>query len=99
MNIFRSNGHYLGFVKRDFLFSRDGAYLAWIDDDNNVWDTRGKYRGRLEEINKQKYILKNKYAMSPVPIPSKPTPPAPSIPAPPPNIPSIVLSIDLEDGF
>ena len=31
MNIFKWNGEYFGFVRRDYLFSHRGEYRGWID--------------------------------------------------------------------
>lgn len=97
--IFKSSGNYLGFISGNFIFSRDGVYLGWVDENKYVWDTNGRYRGRLSAVGEFEYILRQQYTMPPVPRAPKATPPSPAIPPPVPNIPSINLQIGIEDGF
>ena len=96
--VFKSNGFYLGFSSGGNLFSRDGAYLGWIEG-NFVWDALGQYRGQVTVVNGNNYILKNMYAVSPIPRIPRPHPAIPPIPAPPQNVLPISLSIDMRDGF
>lgn len=93
--IFKSTGQYLGFTQNDYLFSRDGEYLGWVEG-NFVWDKNGQFRG---VIMNDKYIVKNLYAVTPVPRAPRPYPPTPPLPAPQANIAPILLSVGLADSF
>lgn len=99
-NIFKSNGIYLGFLRDDnYLFSRDGLYLGWIES-GYAWDISGQFRGQLTKIGQNNYVLKNMYAVPPLPKTPKPfPPPLTSIFDPQSNIPPIVLPFGLTDGF
>lgn len=98
--IFKSNGIYLGFIREDnYFFSRDGVYLGWIEN-GFAWDTNGQFRGKLMGINQHNYILKNMYAVPPIPKNPKTVQPlSPSISTPQSNIPPIDLPFGLTDGF
>jgi hypothetical protein len=96
---FYSSGHYLGFSELGNLYSRDGQYLGWIEDDNTVWDKNGKYRGTITEIVGHRYILRSIFVLPPIPKPPKPAPNASVIPDPPPNVPPIKLDLGYQDAF
>ncbi|MEK7613802.1 MAG: 4-fold beta flower protein [Patescibacteria group bacterium] len=94
--IFRSNGIYIGFISSDgILFSRDGEYLGWVEDDF-VWDSKGKFRGQLWN---NRYIILNKFAVSPIPRTPRLAPLNPIIPPPPVNIPAVALPTGWSDAF
>jgi hypothetical protein len=99
-HIFRLSGHYLAFMDAENIFSRDGHYLGWIES-NFAWDAAGQFRGELQQIGGHLYILKDMYALPPLPKPPKLNPlPVVSIPAPPANIPPITPpKIGWVDGF
>jgi len=102
--IFKSTGHYLGFITIDGnILSRDGIYLGWIEEEDGkhyAWDAEGQFRGTLKEIDENRcYILKNIYSISPVPRKPKSMPSTPAIPAPPPNISPTPLPIGIRDAF
>ena len=44
------NGQYFGFIRNNALFSRDGLYLGWVDDDDSVWNASGKYCGKVTKV-------------------------------------------------
>ena len=79
MNIFRWSGEYFGFVRRGYLFSRDGRYFGWTDNDLRVWKSNGEFLGQLVD---EKYILRRDLMLPPIPrIPkAPPIPPIPPIP-------------------
>jgi len=96
--IYKSNGTYLGFTQDDSIYSRDGIYLGWVEN-NYVWDNNGQFRGQILEMNKNKYIARNIYTISPIPkIPKAPSGLS-SIPTPPSNIEPVNLPIGFQDGF
>jgi len=100
--IFKSNGNYLGFIRNDLVYSRDGIYLGWVEQmekDQIVWDSEGKFRGLLLKRNGYCYILTRKFEMPPVSRTPKKTPSIQTPPDPPRNIPPISLPVDLEDAF
>ncbi|MFH0833962.1 MAG: hypothetical protein V2A63_01055 [Patescibacteria group bacterium] len=97
--IFRSNGNYIGFVRDSTIFSRDGVYLGWIENNRFVWDSNGRFGGVLQEFNGNKYIFINKLSVMPFSRPARPTPSTVSIPNPPANIPKIDLPIGYTDTF
>jgi len=99
-HIFKSNGIYLGFLRGDnYLFSRDGFYLGWIES-GYAWDSNGQFCGQLTKIGQNSYILKNMYAVQPLPKKPKPVPlPLTSILEPQSNISPISLPFGLADGF
>mgnify|MGYP001559157759 CR=1 FL=1 len=96
--IYKSIGQYLGFIMGGNLFSRDGIYLGWIEE-GYVWDSHGQFKGELKDINDNSYILKNMFAVPPIPKIPKQTPPLPSLPAPKANIPPIIPPTGYKDGF
>lgn len=93
--IFKSTGQYLGFIQNDYLFSRDGEYFGWVEG-NFVWDKNGQYRG---SIMNDRYIVKNLYAVPPVPRVPRPYPATPAMPSPQANIASILLPVGYTDAF
>lgn len=86
-HIFRWNGQYAGFQNNGFLFSPQGRYIGWIEDDGSVWSNNGQFFGELVDGD---YILKATNRVPPIPrIPRvPPIPPIPLIP-PIPRIPRI----------
>lgn len=96
--LFKSNGTYLGFVYNGSVFSRDGIYLGWVEG-VFVWDTQGKFRGQIINLNGQNYVLLNKFLVQPVPKTPKTTPNTPNLPPPPPNTTSISLPVEWVDSF
>jgi hypothetical protein len=96
---FKSYGQYLGFIDGENIFSWNGLYLGWIEN-SYVWDTLGQFRGEVKKIDNHLYILKNVYALPPLPKMPKLNPlPVISTPAPQANIPPISLDIGWVDGF
>lgn len=95
--IFKSNGHYLGFIKNGFLFNPNGIYLGWLDG-KFIWDKKGFFRGILINLEGKNYILLEKFSMLP---PSR----SPKIVenivplVPQPSIKRISLPVDMIDGF
>ena len=96
--IFRSTGHYVGFVQNDQFFSRDGVYLGWVERED-VWDRTGQFQGKIKEISGNKYIVRNIYVLSPIPRMPRAYPASPNIPPPPSNVPPINLPIGDKDAF
>ena len=96
--IFKSNGNYLGFVRENNIFSRDGDFLGWIDN-INAWDKSGAYRGELKSISGNSYILKNQYAVPPLPKAAKSVSNNFELPNPPANIASVEIPIGYVDAF
>jgi hypothetical protein len=94
--IFKSNGSYLGFVEGGNLFSRDGAFLGWIENNIHTWDSSGRYRGQRWN---NKYVIVNTFALTPVPRPPRQVPTPPPLPDPPANIPAIALPTGWKDAF
>lgn len=94
--IFKSNGHYLGFISNGYIYSRDGIYMGWVEG-GFAWDKHGQFRGYLSEDGK--YILKNVYTIPPVSKSPKPNPSSPVLPTPPANIVPIVLPVGVQDAF
>ena len=98
-SVFQSSGQHLGFTREDgYIFSRDGAYLGWLEE-GFAWDTEGQFRGQVFDINGNRYILRNIYSVSPIPRTPKPAPPMAQVPPPLPAIPPIQLKIGFKDGF
>ena len=73
MNIFKWNGEYFGFVRRDYLFSHRGEYRGWIGRNQRVWKSSGEFLGELVD---GKYILRRNTMIPPVPTVPK-VPPVP----------------------
>jgi len=97
--IFKSSGQYFGFIDRGNIFSWNGQYLGWIEG-GYVWDIAGQFRGEVKVISGHTYIVKNMYALPPLPkIPQQNPLPVISVPAPQSNIPAIALDIGCVDGF
>lgn len=75
--IYRWNGEYFGFLKRDRLFNAVGDYLGWVTEDGRVWRADGSFLG---EICNENYILRKTNQVTPVKRvarvrPVKPVPP------------------------
>jgi hypothetical protein len=97
--IFQTNGTYTGYVDNGYLYTRDGLFLGWVENDNNVYDRKGNYRGRLSLLGANYYILKNRFNLNPLPKPPTTSPPAHQ-PVPAQNsIPPVTPSLGLEDAF
>ena len=97
--IFKSTGQYLGFIDNENIFSWDGQYLGWIEG-GYVWDASGQFRGEVKKIDSVSYILKNMYALPPLPKAPKLNPlPVVPIPTPQVFISAINLEIGWMDGF
>jgi len=97
--IYKSSGIYLGFIHNNYLFSRDGIYLGWMNGQNYVWDTHGNYAGQLKQYNARNYIVRHVYNLAPVSKFPQPMPVTPALPNPPPNVPPIPLPIGEQDAF
>jgi hypothetical protein len=93
--IFKSTGTYLGFIANGFLFSRDGEYMGWVEG-THVWDALGRFRGQVWNA---KYIITNRFAVSPVPRPPRPAPTTPALPNPQANLAAIPLPTGWVDSF
>lgn len=85
--VFKSSGTYFGFISNGFLYSRDGEYLGWLEG-LYVWDTTGRFRGQLWQ---SKYVIINRFAVTPVPRPPRTPPSTPPLPNPQPNIAAVAL--------
>lgn len=96
--IYKSSGQYFGFLERDNVFSWDGKYLGWVDEDF-VWDNLGQFRGELKKIKGKLYILKNMYALPPLPKTRKHPIPSVEVPTPQAQIDPISIDIGWTDGF
>jgi hypothetical protein len=97
--VYKTNGFYLGFISGGNLFSRDGVYLGWVEE-NFVWDAQGQFRGELSVLGDNYYILKNMFAVPPIPKIPKPSSSVPILPNPPANIaPVIIPQVGVQDGF
>src|SRR5713226_8588006 len=98
-HIYRSSGQYLGFMDSGKIFSWDGKFLGWVEG-AYVWDVSGQFKGEIKKINGHYYILKNMYALPPLPKVPKLNPlPVSSIPAPQSTIAPITLDIGWIDGL
>jgi hypothetical protein len=62
-SIFRWSGEYFGFISGDHLFSSDGNYLGWVEEDNTVWCADGQFLG---EIVDDEYILRQSNIIEPI---------------------------------
>jgi hypothetical protein len=97
--IFKLSGQYFGFINAENIFSWNGQYLGWIES-NYAWDISGQFRGELQEIGGHLYIVKNMYALPPLPKAPKLNPlPVISVPAPQANIGPTIFKIGWVDGF
>ncbi|MCP6726728.1 MAG: hypothetical protein KJI69_01650 [Patescibacteria group bacterium] len=97
--IFKTNGNYLGFIEGGFVFSRDGVYLGWVDG-NTVWDSEGNFRGVIaNDKDMNKFIIRDRFALSPVSRTPKTAPENPSIPDPPRNIVPVSFGVSMIDSF
>jgi hypothetical protein len=97
--IYHSNGRCLAFLNDKGIFSLSGNYIGWVEDDDTVWDNSGNYRGNLEVINGNKYILKNRFLLNPIPKVPRVPPVSPVLPSPPAPIAPINLEFGKADGF
>ncbi|HSX42629.1 MAG TPA: hypothetical protein VLF59_00905 [Candidatus Saccharimonadales bacterium] len=93
-----TDGRYLGFISGNNLFSRDGLYLGWLEGDM-VWGKNGEYRGTLTEMGGNNYILRQVFAVSPIPRVPKVPPVSPAPPVPVSNIVPIITPLGYSDGF
>ena|SRR3989344_8621478 len=95
--IFWSNGNYLGFIDDSGnLFSRDGLYLGWVEG-SLIWGgDDGQFRGQTWG---DKYILRNKYSITPIAKIPRTTPVTPVLPTPPANIAPTILPVGFVDAF
>jgi len=96
--IYLTNGFYFGFVQNNILFSRNGTYLGWVEN-SYVWDAQGRFRGKIVDINSNKYIIRDRFSMPPLAKTPKPDVSSVMPPNPPPNIQPINLPINLMDAF
>ena len=97
--IYKSSGQYLGFMDGGNIFSWDGKFLGWVEG-GYVWDVSGQFKGQIKQIDGHYYVLKNMYALPPLPKMPKINPlPVISIPAPQPIIAPITLDIGWTDGL
>lgn len=94
--IFRTNGIYIGFIKNNYIFSRDGEYLGWVEENNFCWDLKGRFKG---QIYMDKYIILNQFTVIPLPRMPKMPPITPALPNPPANIVPISLPVGFVDSF
>lgn len=98
--LFKSSGQYIGFLYNDFIYTRDGNFLGWLDSDIKVvWGKSGSYKGKLVNIDGHYYILRNLLEMPPIPQTPKRTPVPPPLPFQQENIPPITLPPFFIDGF
>jgi hypothetical protein len=66
-SIYKSNGHILGFIKDENLYSQFGQYLGWTEN-GHVWDSKGQFRGKVTKAeNGHFYILRYVFDLSPIP--------------------------------
>jgi hypothetical protein len=93
--IYKSTGTYMGFISNGSIFSRDGAYLGWIEG-AYAWDAAGRFRG---QIWNEKYIIINRFVVQPVPKQPRAAVASPALPNPPPNIPPTALPTGWLDSF
>ena len=77
--IYKWSGQYWGFIYNNRLNDANSNYKGWVDENNQVWNSNGKYLG---EIVEEKYILRRISKVEPVPkIPKvPPIPPVPPVP-------------------
>jgi hypothetical protein len=98
-HFFKSTGQYLGFVFNDYIFSRDGVYLGWLENNGLVWGADGQFRGVLIQRDGNYYVWRNQYTASPLPKSPRATPVAPSLPPPVSNINAFALPLGYHDSF
>jgi hypothetical protein len=94
-----SNGTYFGFISNDFLYTRDGAYIGWVEKDKSVWDKHGKYRGHIVTVGEANYIFKHKFLIAPIPKTPRVVPATPAVPPPAVNRVPIIVPLPYEDAF
>lgn len=100
MNIYKSNGQYIGFIEGNNIFLWNGEYVGWVDSQRFAWSRTGGFLGQIMEKMNNNYIIRNIYTIPPIsrnPVINYPTPK--NIPVPSPNIPSISLEIGQQDAF
>ncbi|MEK7625784.1 MAG: 4-fold beta flower protein [Patescibacteria group bacterium] len=97
--IHQANGFYFGFISNESLFSRDGAYLGWVENDSSVWDKHGRYRGHIITINNANYIFRPRFTVSPIPKVPKVEPVRPVLPQPAMNLMPIIIPLSHEEAF
>lgn len=96
--IYFSNGFYLGFINSGYLYSRDGICLGWIEG-QYIWDLDGRFRGAIVDLNANKYILRNRFALPPISRPPKGPVGPMAPPSPPANINPVSLPANIIDAF
>ena len=97
--LYRGNGLYLGFIKSGYIYSRDGIYLGWIEN-RLAWDSSGRFRGVLVEMNEINYIWINQFATPPVSRSPRPFPLPETPPTPPAfTVRPVTLPVGYSDGF
>jgi hypothetical protein len=62
-SLFAWSGEYVGFVRNGRMFSREGNYFGWIDEDRRVWSSSGAYMGNYVDGG---YVLRNRLKIAPV---------------------------------
>lgn len=96
--IYKSTGQPLGFIRNDNLYSPYGVYLGWKED-KYIWDSNGQFRGNLNKIGDQYYILKYLFDLAPIPQSPRRPPNETQLPTIPNFINPAVLPIGYKDGF
>lgn len=97
--IFKISGQYFGFIDNGNIFTWNGRYVGWLDG-GYAWDVSGQFRGEIKKMNGHTYILRNKYALPPLPKEPKSNPlPIVSVPVPQSPISPISPEIGWVDGF
>ena len=79
--VFRWSGEYFGFIHKDFLFSRNGRCLGWVDRDGLAWRSDGVFLGELVEAS---YIMRLR-DLPDEGLWARRVPPFPSVEPPPPE--------------
>src|SRR5262245_5174128 len=77
--LFTWSGKYVGFHNGKNLFSADGQYLGWLDEDARVWKASGEFAGELIEEN---YVLRREHTRLPTAKMPHTLPMRPELPAP-----------------
>jgi len=99
MNIYKSSGQFIGFTVQDNIFSWDGKYLGWIDNQNFIWDKDGNFKGQLVQQNENSYALRNSFRIPPISKSPRATPATPVLPIPSAPVAPITLPMGVEDAF
>ena len=99
IQIYLSTGFYFGFVRNEFLYSRDGICLGWVDESNFVWDLKGRFRGSISKSNDHAYIIRKRFGLPPISRPPKDSIPSVIPPPPPANIEPVAWGVEVIDAF